>query len=162
MDKLEVLAASPLFELLSSQELQYVADLARPRRFRAGEVVFEEGAPGDSVYVVASGEVTVQRHDLSGEQVLLAELGPRQFFGEMSLVDKGYRSATVRARTDCELLHLTAENLAAFHKQHRDGFTFVVLNIARMLSARLREADARLASLRPREGAAPTRPRQGP
>ncbi len=152
MDKVEVLAGSPLFELLSSQELQYVAELARPRRFRAGELVFEEGTPGDSVYVVAEGEVAVQRRDLGGEQVLLAELGPRQFFGEMSLVDKVQRSATVRARTDCELLQLTAENLAAFRKQHRDGFTFVVLNIARMLSARLREADARLAASRRREG----------
>ncbi|HME90920.1 MAG TPA: cyclic nucleotide-binding domain-containing protein, partial [Myxococcaceae bacterium] len=65
-----------------------------------------------------------------------------------SLIDKEYRSATVRARTDAELLHLTAENLATFRKRHRDGFTFVVINIARVLSARLREANAKLAASR--------------
>jgi CRP/FNR family transcriptional regulator, cyclic AMP receptor protein len=146
MDKVELLASSPLFEMLSSQELQYVAELARPRRFKAGETVFEEGELGDSVYVVASGTVAVLRRDARGELQALVELGAPQFFGEMSLVDKAYRSATVRARTDCELLHLTAENLTTFRRQHRDGFTFVIINIARMLSARLREANARLVS----------------
>jgi CRP/FNR family cyclic AMP-dependent transcriptional regulator len=137
MDKVALLSGSPLFEMLSNQELEYVADLSRPRHFQAGATIFEEGELGDSLYVIASGEVEVVRRDASG---------PREFFGEMSLIDKEYRSATVRAKTDCELLHLTAENLTAFRKQHRDGFTFVIINIARMLSARLREANTRLAA----------------
>ena len=49
-------------------------------------------------------------------------------------------------RSECELLHLTAENLTSFRKNHRDGFTFVMINIARVLSTRLREANARLAT----------------
>jgi len=149
MDKLAVLSGSPLFEMLSNQELEGIADLSRPRRFSGGQTIFEEGELGDSVYVIASGEVEIVRRDDSGAQKVLAVLGPPQFFGEMSLIDKEYRSATVRARSDCELLHLTAENLTTFRKQHRDGFTFVIINIARMLSARLREANARLASQKP-------------
>lgn len=146
MDKVALLSGSPLFEMLSNQELEYVADLSRPRHFQAGATIFEEGELGDSLYVIASGEVEIVRRDASGAPHGLAVLGPREFFGEMSLIDKEYRSATVRARTDCELLHLTAENLTAFRKQHRDGFTFVIINIARMLSARLREANTRLAA----------------
>lgn len=146
MDKVALLSGSPLFEMLSNQELEYVADLSRPRHFKAGETIFEEGELGDSLYVIASGEVEIVRRDASGAPHGLAVLGTRQFFGEMSLIDKEYRSATVRARTDCDLLHLTAENLTAFRKQHRDGFTFVIINIARMLSARLREANTRLAA----------------
>jgi len=146
MDKVALLSGSPLFEMLSNQELEYVADLSRPRHFRAGATIFEEGELGDSVYVIASGEVEILRRDATGAPHRLAVLGPREFFGEMSLIDKEYRSATVRAKTDCELLHLTAENLTAFRKQHRDGFTFVIINIARMLSARLREANTRLAA----------------
>ena len=146
MDKLPVLSTSPLFEMLSTQELEYVAELSRPRRFSAGQTVFDEGELGDSVFVIASGEVEVVRRDAAGEPKVIAVLSPPQFFGEMSLIDKEYRSATVRARTDAELLHLTAENLTAFRKQHRDGFTFVVINIARVLSARLREANTRLAA----------------
>jgi len=145
MDKLSVLSGSPLFDMLSNQELEYVADLSRPRRVTAGETIFEEGELGDSVYVIAQGEVEVVRKDTQGKPQLIATLGAQQFFGEMSLIDKEYRSATVRAKSDCELLHLTAENLTTFRKQHRDGFTFVIINIARMLSARLREANVRLA-----------------
>ncbi len=146
MDKLAVLSGSPLFEMLSNQELEAIAELSRPRRFQAGQTIFEEGELGDSVYVIASGDVEVVRRDAQGQPQIIAVLGGQQFFGEMSLIDKEYRSATVRARTDCELLHLTAENLTTFRKQHRDGFTFVIINIARMLSARLREANTRLAS----------------
>ncbi|MBX7096479.1 MAG: cyclic nucleotide-binding domain-containing protein [Myxococcaceae bacterium] len=146
MDKMPVLSTSPLFEMLSNQELEYVAELSRPRRFSAGQVIFEEGELGDSLYVIGAGEVEVVRRDAAGELKVIAVLTPPQFFGEMSLIDKEYRSATVRARSDAELLHLTAENLTAFRKQHRDGFTFVVINIARVLSARLREANTRLAA----------------
>ncbi len=146
MDKLAVLSGSPLFEMLSNQELEYVAELARPRRVAGGQVIFDEGELGDSIYIVASGDVDVLRSDPSGAAKVIATLGPQQFFGEMSLIDKDYRSATVRAKSDCELLHLTAENLTTFRKHHRDGFTFVIINIARMLSARLRDANARLAT----------------
>ncbi|MFZ5470770.1 MAG: cyclic nucleotide-binding domain-containing protein [Myxococcota bacterium] len=146
MEKVAVLSTSPLFEMLSNQELEYVADLSRPRRYGSGQLVFEEGELGDSLFVIAQGEVEVLRRDATGEQKVIAVLGPPEFFGEMSLIDKEYRSATVRARSDAELLHLTAENLTTFRKQHRDGFTFVVINIARVLSARLREANTRLAA----------------
>jgi CRP/FNR family transcriptional regulator, cyclic AMP receptor protein len=146
MEKLAVLSTSPLFDMLSNQELEYCADLSRPRKYSAGQVVFEEGELGDSLYVIASGEVEVLRRDATGEQRVIAVLGPPEFFGEMSLIDKEYRSATVRARSDAELLHLTAENLTTFRKQHRDGFTFVVINIARVLSSRLREANTKLAA----------------
>jgi CRP/FNR family transcriptional regulator, cyclic AMP receptor protein len=145
MDKLEVLSGSPLFDMLSNQELEYVADLSRPRKVGAGQVIFEEGELGDSLFVISTGEVEVVRKDPSGAPRVLATLTAPQFFGEMSLIDKEYRSATVRAKGDCELLHLTAENLTTFRKQHKDGFTFVVINIARVLSSRLREANQKLA-----------------
>jgi len=145
MDKVAVLSGSPLFDMLSNQELEFVADLSRPRKFQAGQVIFEEGELGDSLFVIVQGEVEVARRDPKGAPRVLATLGQPEFFGEMSLIDKEYRSATVKAKTDCELLHLSAENLTTFRKHHRDGFTFVVINIARVLSARLREADQKLA-----------------
>ncbi len=144
MDKVAILAESKLFELLSTEEIEYIAELSRPRRFKAGEQIIAEGELGDSLFVAGTGEVEVQRKDAGGTTKLIAVLGPREFFGEMSLIDKSYRSATVRAKTDCELLQVSAENLAAFRKQHRDGFTFLVINIARVLSSRLRDANSRL------------------
>jgi CRP/FNR family transcriptional regulator, cyclic AMP receptor protein len=146
VEKLAVISRSPLFEMLSNQELEYVSELSRPRKLAAAQSVFEEGELGDSLYVIVSGEVEVLRRDAGGEQKVIAVLNPPEFFGEMSLIDKEYRSATIRARSDAELLQLTAENLTTFRKQHRDGFTFVVINIARVLSARLRDANTRLAA----------------
>jgi CRP-like cAMP-binding protein len=62
----------------------------------------------------------------------------------MSLIDKEFRSATVRAKRDSTMLHLTADNLAMFRKNYKDGFAFLVINIARVLSNRLRETNGRL------------------
>jgi CRP/FNR family cyclic AMP-dependent transcriptional regulator len=143
-DKADVLRRSPLFELLSPAELQVLADLSRPRRFGPGEQVFAEGEVGDSLFVLGAGEVEVSRHETPGAP--LAVLGPPEAFGEMALVDREHRSATVRARTEVQALQLTAENFTSFRKYSRDGFTLVVINIARVLSSRLRETSAKLAA----------------
>jgi CRP/FNR family cyclic AMP-dependent transcriptional regulator len=142
-DKADVLRRSPLFELLSPAELQVLADLSRPRRFGPSEQVFAEGEVGDSLFVLGAGEVEVSRHETPGAP--LAVLGPPEAFGEMALVDREARSATVRACSACRALELTVDGFTAFRKRSRDGFTFVVINIARVLSTRLRETSRRLA-----------------
>jgi CRP/FNR family transcriptional regulator, cyclic AMP receptor protein len=143
-EKSDVLSRSPLFDLLSAAEVQVLADLSKPRRFSAGERIFAEGDVGDSLFVLGSGQVEVSRHETPGAP--LALLGPPSAFGEMALVDREHRSATVTARTDVLALQLTAENFTTFRKYSRDGFTLVVINIARVLSSRLRETSAKLAA----------------
>lgn len=144
LDKTHALRRSPVFELLSQAELQVLADLSKQRRFAAGEQIFAEGELGDSLFVLGAGEVEVSRHETPG--AALAVLGPGAAFGEMSLVDREQRSATVRARSEVWALQLTAENFTTFRKYSRDGFTLVVINIARVLSSRLRETSAKLAA----------------
>lgn len=141
MDRVALLSGSPLFEMLSNQELEVVCALLVPREIPAGGVIFAEGALGDGLYLIASGEVEVFQ---SGSTHPIATLTVGECFGEMALVDKEYRSATVLARTDVQLLHLSPEGLAEFRKAQKDGFAFLVMNIARMLSVRLREANLRL------------------
>ncbi len=143
VDKLAALRRSPLFDQLSPAELEALAALSRLRRFAGGQAIVGEGELGDSLYVLVSGEVEVLRRD--GEQdKTLARLEPPEFFGEMALIDREQRSATVRAVSEVTALQLTAQNFTAFRRQSRDGFTFVVINIARTLSSRLRETNARL------------------
>lgn len=138
MDRVGLLSSSPLFEMLSNVELEAVCALLTPRRFNARATIFTEGSLGDGLYLIASGEVQVFQNSKAGP---LATLGIGECFGEMALVDKDYRSATVRAKTEVELLHLSPEGLAQFRKAQKDGFGFLVMNIARMLSVRLREAN---------------------
>jgi CRP-like cAMP-binding protein len=141
MEKVDVLKTSPLFEMLSQPELEVLAELSKLRRYAPGDIVFEEGDLGDSLYVIVMGQLdVVKRVDPSGER-LLATLKDRDFFGEMSLVDKEYRSATVRAKSEAQLLQLSAENLVAFRRTYKDGFAFLLINIARVLSGRLRETN---------------------
>jgi CRP-like cAMP-binding protein len=146
MDTLATIAASPLFEMLSSDELGLLAELGQVQQCAPGETIFEEGKPGDCLYVIGRGQVEVLCRD--GLHVRpVAVLGPPDFFGEMSVIDKDHRSATLRAKTEATLLRFSAQALARFREAHREGFTFIVINIARSLSARLREANVRLVRL---------------
>ncbi|HEY0881268.1 MAG TPA: cyclic nucleotide-binding domain-containing protein [Archangium sp.] len=142
VDRVALVSSSPLFEMLSNQELEDVCALLTPKSLAAGAVIFAEGSLGDGLYVIEAGEVEVFH---SGSLEPIATLSSGECFGEMALVDKEYRSATVRARTDVQLLHLSPEGLAQFRKVQKDGFGFLVMNIARMLSVRLREANLRSA-----------------
>ena len=144
-EKRAILSESPLFDNLLPTELTMLADLFTVRDYDVGEIVFGEGNVGDSMYVIAEGSVEVLRKNPQGEFQPIAVLNAPQFFGEMSLIDKEFRSATVRAATPAKLLQLSNENLHIFAKNYRNGFTWVVVNIARVLSARLREVNRRLA-----------------
>jgi CRP-like cAMP-binding protein len=145
MYKSEVLQKSRLFENLLPEELEMLGELCVLRRYKSGEAVFEKGDVGDSLYIMVEGEVDVLLRDPGGAVVVLATLKAPDFFGEMSLIDKEYRSASVRSKTDCGLLQLSNENLHSFAKVYREGFTWVMVNIARVLSQRLRETNRRLA-----------------
>lgn len=142
--QVDALSRSPVFDLLSQAELSSLAELCRTVRWSAGEVVFRAGDPGASMFVLTAGEVEVLGGQ-GGADKVIAVLAAPAGFGEMALVDREARSATVRARTACEALELTAEAFTAFRKRSRDGFTFVVINVARILSSRLRETSQRLA-----------------
>ncbi len=127
--------------MLSNQELDAICALLVPKDISSGGVIFAEGALGDGLYLIASGEVEVFQ---TAHTAPIATLTVGECFGEMALVDKEYRSATVKARTDVQLLHLSPEALAEFRKAQKDGFAFLVMNIARLLSVRLREANLKL------------------
>jgi CRP/FNR family cyclic AMP-dependent transcriptional regulator len=142
--KREILAESPLFANLFPIELSLLADLVNEREYRTGDEIFQQGQPGDAVFVIVEGEVEIMGQPPQGMARPLAVLKAPEFFGEMSLIDKQYRSATARAKTDVRLLQLTNDNLHIFAKNYRNGFTWIVVNIARALSARLREMNRSL------------------
>ena len=144
--KREILAESPLFQNVLPVELSLLADLVTMQEYRAGEAIFDEGELGDSVFVLAEGAVEILQNSATGKPYIVATMTPPLFFGEMSLLDKETRSATVRAAKDTKVLRLTNDNLHVFAKNYRNGFTWVVVNIARVLSARLRETNKRLAT----------------
>jgi CRP/FNR family cyclic AMP-dependent transcriptional regulator len=117
----DILEAIPLFKALTSLERIELAYLMRPRQAQAAETVVRFGDPGDELLLVQSGSLAVSCPDESGNEVKLAVLGPGAFFGEISLLDGGPRTATVRAERESALLALGREAFLRFLAKHPDA-----------------------------------------
>jgi hypothetical protein len=106
LDRVVLLKGVGLFSELSGEELYPVAEIATAERRSAGDVVVEQGAPSDALYVVVHGTLEVVR---DGQPV--AVLQAPQTFGELGVLDAEPRAATVRAKTEVELLRVPREEL---------------------------------------------------
>ena len=94
-DVARLLARVPLFADLSEPDLRELAQVAVPRRYEAGQVVFREGDPGDTCFVVRSGAARVTRRHSDGRVITLSELRPGAIFGELAMFGWETRSPTI-------------------------------------------------------------------
>ena len=128
------LAQVPLFSALSKKELQLVARRAEDVRVDPGRILVSEGSTGSEFFVIIDGTATISRH---GRKV--ASLGAGDAFGELALLDKAPRNATVTAQTEMELVVLGQREFG--------GLIDEVPGFARKLLAgmarRLRDSDAK-------------------
>ena len=92
-----LLAEVPFFQLLDNEERQFLASELDIVRFKAGDTIFTYGDPGDSLFVIRTGEVEVFFKDDTGERIVLETDREGDFFGELSLLDNGPRTASVVA-----------------------------------------------------------------
>jgi uncharacterized membrane protein len=109
-----LLAEVPFFQLLDEREREALAAELDVVRFSAGEMIFHYGDPGDSLYVIRSGEVEIFVKDDTGERILLETARAGDFFGELSMLDGGPRNASVVATNQVETLRLTRADLDKF------------------------------------------------
>lgn len=109
-----LLAEVPLFQFLDDRERADLAQQLEVVRFATGESIFNYGDPGDALYVIRSGRVEVFFKNDTGERVVLEVDGPGDFFGELSLLDNGCRSASVTALEDTEALRVDRDDLQKY------------------------------------------------
>src|SRR5215213_3406348 len=140
----EVLSKIPLFAGLSPDERADLGGLLKTRQFQSQAPVFWIGENGTEFYIVQEGTVTVSAPDEAGKEVTLATLGPGNFFGEISLLDGGPRTATVRANADTTLLCLTREQFHAFLRKHPSA----AIHMMTILGQRQRETNEKLRGVR--------------
>jgi len=142
----ELLQRSELFSGLKPEQIEQIAALGHEVVYNAGDAIIREGDPSDEMYVIRSGmvEVLVSRGvipDVPGAPQLtpLVRLGQGQFFGEMALVDRGARSATVRCAEDGTVLYLIPRQAfwSLCDDNHHIGYV-VMRNVAADLSFKLR------------------------
>jgi CRP/FNR family transcriptional regulator, cyclic AMP receptor protein len=115
---------------------------ALTREYPAGTILFEENDPGSRMFVIRSGKVRIFRR-VGGTEIVLAFLGPGDFFGEMALLENLPRSATAATVEPSRLVEVDA---GTFEEMIR-GNSEVAVRLMRKLAARLRESDHRIESL---------------
>lgn len=131
-----------LFGGLTEEQLAVVLPHLRRETFAARDWVIREGETGDRLYFISAGRVRVTSRNPN--PIELAELAEGEAFGEMELIDTQARSASVQALTKLETYSLSHHELHALNSEYPAVFTMIVLNLARVLSRRLRRVNERL------------------
>ena len=134
----EVLRNVAIFGALSDDTLAFLQDRLEPVSVAAGDLFFAEGEVGDSVYVLESGRVDVEKCR-DEKRVVLASLEEGACFGEIALVAICPRSASVRAATDCRAARLANRALFELHGRSPAQFTLIQMNLGREIARRLNE-----------------------
>jgi CRP/FNR family transcriptional regulator len=133
----EPLRNVPLFRDFDDAELAEVAQLVVTRRYAKHQMIFREGDPGQTFYLILTGSVAIVRVAPDGREMILSILKERDFFGEMSIFDTAVRAASVRTLTDVEVGAIEREDfLALIDRSPRIGRLLVIA-----LSERLRAAN---------------------
>lgn len=112
-----------LFQNFSAEEFRQIVSRLSLKHYEEGSLIVAEGDPGDSMFVVVNGEVSVNTTNAKGKRITLANLGEGEFFGEISLLTGRPRTATIITNTDSDLLELTRkdyENIVADHPNVAD------------------------------------------
>jgi CRP-like cAMP-binding protein len=133
----EVLQEVSLFAGLSNDDRAGLATRLRRRQYPRGETLFLRGDPGSFLYVIDQGCVKIAMSSPEGREVTLALLGPGDFFGELSLLDGGERSADATVIQDASVFLLAREDFLRF-LECRPRVAFHVMEV---LSRRLRQTD---------------------
>ncbi|MFI5143574.1 MAG: Crp/Fnr family transcriptional regulator [Thermoanaerobaculales bacterium] len=139
----DLLGRVALFAELEPVELDALARAAERREFARDEAIFAVNEAADGLYVIASGRVKVCVSSAGGRELILATLGPGQFFGDMALLDDAPRSASVVTQLPTVAYRIKREDF----EQLLDLHPSIGRKLLRELSLRLRRSNAQMESL---------------
>jgi CRP/FNR family transcriptional regulator len=139
-DTAQLLRQVALFATLADEDLVQLAELAVPRTFGAGEVVFREGDASDTCYVIRSGHARAVIEHQGGRSITLARFGPGEIFGELAMLGEEPRSATVETLEETEAIAILGPDMRRLLREHPD----ISIKLIAALGQRLREANDRL------------------
>ncbi len=138
-----MLRAIPLFSELSDEDITVIAELTTEKTVARGTVIMREGDLGDSLFAIVHGRVKVFIGDEDGREIILKILGEGDFFGELALIDKQPRSASVAA------IESTTLNVLS-HQAFQTCLTRapqIATTVMTALAKRLRDADRKISTL---------------
>ncbi len=130
----------PFFQLMDEQERTALAAALEVVQVPANEVLLNYGDPGDSLYIIRSGSVEIFIRDDTGKRIVLETATAGDYFGEISLLDNGPRTASVVATEDLEALRLDRPDLEQFLNRYPSA----ALDMLTVMGRRLRASAERL------------------
>ena len=133
-DEADSLSRIPLFQRLTAEELEQLAQEVDQVKFDSDETIFNEQDKGDALYVVEDGSVRIWVLDEDMEPVTLKELAPGEFFGELAVLDRGPRSTNATAIGETTLHRLSSDDFQAFLMKHPDVAIDVICEIGARIS----------------------------
>ncbi len=139
----EALRKAGLFQGVDPEDVEALASEFEILEATRGQILFHEGEPGDSLYIVLSGKVKLGRRASDGRENLVAVMGPSDQFGELSLFDPGPRTATAVVVTDGRVARLPKAALQKWVEERPQ----IALQLLRVVARRLRRTNTMLADL---------------
>jgi uncharacterized membrane protein len=136
----DLLADIPLFRSLDELERTTLASMVDEVQLPAGQTIFEYGAPGDSLFIVRSGEVEIFLTDDTGNRIVLERDGPGDVFAEVALLAPGPRTASAITIGDTKVLQVDRYDLEEFLKLHPTA----ALDLLEVVGKRLRHTNDQL------------------
>ncbi len=143
LSNLELIRRVPLFSMLTPSQAESVAEAVIKRRFKRGELIVEQGKKSNALFIILTGRSRVLTTDTRGREVILANLSPGDYIGEMSLIDNEPHSASVRAEIQTDVLMLGRVEFARCLPEN----TSMAYAVMKGLVQRLRHADRKIESL---------------
>ncbi len=132
----------PIFAGLSPEALALLFMEGVDYAFDDGQIIFREGEPDGSIFVIQTGKVRICKNFGEPGEVELAVLQPLELFGETCLLETVPHTATAQAAGPTTLFEITGRTFHRLYKQMPEQYGILMLNIARDLSRRLRQLDA--------------------
>ena len=140
------LLETPMFEKLEPSEIMEVIHIIEIKQYKAGDIIFSEGEPGDAWFVLYRGTVDVLKHGVTGEKKI-TEIPERACFGEISILDGSPRSATIQAETDAVVFRIPRDAFSALVDDNHLVAYKLLHQMAILLATRQRGTTARLSEL---------------
>lgn len=139
----EILARAGIFQGVEPAAVEALTEQLQPVEFSRGDVIFNEGEPGDRLFIITSGKVKLGRRSPDGRENLLSVMGPSDMFGELSIFDPGPRTSGAVCVTDVRAYSMDRSALKDWIDQRPE----IASQLLRVLARRLRRTNNNLADL---------------
>ena len=139
----DILSRAGIFQGVDPVAVQHLIEQMETVRYPRGTTIFDEGEPGDRLYIITSGKIKLARHAPDGRENLLTVMGPSDMFGELSIFDPGPRTSSAVCVTEVQAATMNSELLKKWVDDHPE----IAQQLLRVLARRLRRTNNSLADL---------------